>query len=526
MSKKKGKKRIIILAAVAVIALLLVFGYMRMQAGIAQSQKTTYDIITVQRGTIEVKVKGAGTVEPLSDETVYAAAAGTVVDVLAEDGDVVSEGDVIAAFKSDELKAQRDSLKKQIDEIDASMGAMRSVSGSDYIKSPVEGTVMALYARKGDRVDSVMDKYGAVAVVSPDNMLQVTLTYTEGAAQGDEVKVESETKSAKGEVSGADAIAGTITVQFGKKNFKAGETVTVTSKEGVSLGEAKVAIASPVYITARGGVVEKVYEKAGSKVNRWGNIFRLDGEILSSSLYSKIDERADIEDDLEDVEEKLASLTVKAPADGVISGLDLNRDQTVQAGAKLFSLKSNEQVKIDVEIDELDIADIELGQQASVKFDALPDKEYSAAVARINPIGVSQNNVTHYIVTLELSAAQGVMLGMSADVEIASQVAENALYIPIEAIQIIEGERYVVLEQDIEKDLNYTPATNKVKTGITDGVSIEILEGLAEGDRVAVPQVKELSMQEQQMRMWGNMRNGGERSGGSGAPNPAPPASE
>lgn len=508
MKKKKSKKRIIILVVVLAVVALLVFGYIQMQANKAQSEKTTYSIVNVQRGNIEVKVKGAGTVEPLNDDSVYAAAGGTVVQVNAENGDVVSAGDIIATFKSDDLESQRDSLKSQIDDLDMSIATLRSTGGSDYIKSSVEGTVMAVYAKDGDDVDAVMDKYGALAVVSPDDLLQLSVPYDGKTAQGQELTVTSNSKSVTGKVVSIDTAANEMTVQFDKGDFVVGDKATVTTPDGANVGDAAIEIASPVYVVGKGGVVDRVYEDAGNDVSRGGNLFHLDGDVLSPTLYGKIDQRRQLMDDLDDTKAKLNGLTVKAGTDGVISGLQLNPDQIVQAGTKLFTVKSNKQVKIDVEIDELDIADIKIGQQASVTFDALPEKQFTGTVNKIDPIGVSQNNVTKYTATLEMDSAEGVMLGMSADVEIVSQSAENALFIPIEAIQVINGEKYVVMAQDINKDLKSTPATHKVKTGITDGVSIEITEGLSEGDQVAVPQVKELSLQEQQMQMFGNRMNG------------------
>ena len=525
MKKRKSRKRIIIIAAVVVIAGLLVLGYVQMRINKAQSEKTTYDIVDVKRGSIEVKVKGAGTVEPLNDNSVYAAAAGTVVKVNAENGDLVSAGDVIAVFKSDELEAQRDSLKSQLDELDMSIGMLRGTGGSDYIKSPVKGTVMAVYAKDGDNVDAVMDRYGALAIVSPDDLLQAAVPYNEDIIQGQELTVTSGSKSASGEVVKIDMAALEMTVRFDKGDLNAGDMATVTSPDGAGLGDAVIEVASPVYIIGKGGVVDKVYEDQGDEVSLGGNLFHLDGDVLSPTLYDNMEQRRQLYDDLKDVEGDLAALSVKAGTDGVVSGLQLNPDQIVQAGAKLFIVKSVEQVKIDVEIDELDIADIKIGQQATVTFDALREKLYTGTVKKIDPIGVSQNNVTKYTATLELDSAEGVMLGMSADIEIVSQTAQNALYIPIEAIQVINGEKYVVLGKDLNKDLKYTPATHKVKTGVTDGVNIEITEGLSEGDQVAVPQVKELSLQEQQMRMFSSM-DGGSNKGGNAGGSPAPAATE
>jgi HlyD family secretion protein len=175
----------------------------------------------------------------------------------------------------------------------------------------------------------------------------------------------------------------------------------------------------------------------------------------------------------------------------------------------LFTVQSNSTLKIDVEIDELDIASIETGDEATVTFDALPEKTFTANILKINPVGAAQNNVTKYTVTLSLENASGVMLGMSADVQIVSERVADVLLIPVEAIQTINGEKFVVFEGDIDKDRDYTAATHKVVTGITDGVNIEVTEGLSEGDRVAVPQVKEDDLQ-----MWG-MNGGNRMNGGS-----------
>ncbi|MDD5018316.1 MAG: HlyD family efflux transporter periplasmic adaptor subunit [Eubacteriales bacterium] len=504
MSKKKSRKRMIIWIVVLVILAFVVYGYIGLRNNIAELAKTTYAVVDVERGTIEVRVKGAGAVESLYDNTVYASFSGTVDDVLAENGDVVSEGDIIATFTSDTLDTERETLEQQIDDIDAAISTLRSTTGSAYIMSPVEGNVKAVYAAVGDTVDVVMAEYDALAVICPDDLMQTVIPYSADLALGEKVTVTVDTQSVQGEVYSIDAAEAEIRFEDG--DFAVGDTAVVSAAEGADLGEGIVSVANPVYITGEGGVIEKIYENTGDSVSRGGKMFRLDGEILSAGLYAQIGQRKEAENDLEEVLSKLDALVVRAEMDGVISGLSLNRDQVVQEGAALFAIESNAEVKIDVEIDELDIADITLGDEASVTFDALPGQEFTAAVVRINPVGVSENNVTNFTITLELSNVEGVMLGMSADVEIVSDIAENVLIIPIEAIQIIDQEKYVVFEQDINEELQYTPATHKIVTGITDGVNIEVLEGLSEGDRVAVPQVGELSLQEQQIEMMSNFR--------------------
>jgi HlyD family secretion protein len=255
-----------------------------------------------------------------------------------------------------------------------------------------------------------------------------------------------------------------------------------------------------VYIIGRGGIIERVREDVGDKVSRGGKMFDLDGEILSAQLYAQLDQRAELVDDLDDVLADIEALTVYAGSDGVISDLNISEEQVLQEGMALFCVQSRDALKIEVDIDELDIANIKLHDKAAVKLDALSDRVFEGEIIKINPIGVAKNDVTDFTVTLSLPEAEGMMIGMSADVTIISQKAENALIIPIEAIQVINGEKYVVLESDLNAEQDTVVATHKVMTGITDGVNIEITSGLSEGDRVAVPQVN-LSMQEQMMNM-------------------------
>ncbi len=520
--KKKSKKRIVILAIVLVIVVLGVIGYFNMRARQAELAKTTYDIVDVTRGTIEVKVKGAGTVEPLSDETVYASAAGEVADVFLENGDTVNAGDLIAVIESDALESEKSSLEKQIDDVDMSILTARSTSGSKNVMSPVEGVVKAVYAKEGDTVNAVVERDGALAVICPDDLMKTQVPFKNAPGAGDEVTVTIGTASVNGVV--VSVSGGKATVQFEDDGFAMGDSAVVTDAAGTEIGSGVVAVANPVYVSAKGGTVDNVRVSAGDDVSRGGKLMTLEGEILSSSLYTLLEQRESLQEDLDDVMADIDNLSVRAGSDGVITGLSLKKGQSVQQGVALFTVQNDSAVKIDVEIDELDIASIEAGDEATVTFDALPEKTYTANIAKINPVGTAQNNVTKYTVTLTLENAQDVMLGMSADVQIVSERAQDALQIPVEAIQTINGEKFVVFEGDINKDLDYTPATHKVVTGITDGVNIEVKEGLKEGDRVAVPQVKEASLQE---RMWsGSMNRGmtGGNGGSSAGTMPAPPA--
>ena len=509
MAKKKNRKKIIIWVIVGLVVVLGVLGYLRWRSNMAAAGRTTYDIVTVTRGDIEVTVKGSGSVEPMSKDTAYASAAATVDEVYFENGDTVSAGDVVAQLSSDTLESQKDSLQQQIDEADAAIATMRSVSGSEYIYAPVEGTVMAVYAAVGESADVVTDRDGALMVICPDDLLTVTVESGEAVTLGQQVTVTVGAVSVSGEVTGV--VDGSVAVRFENKDFALGDPAVVTGEGGAQFGEGTIEIANPVYIKGRGGEIRKIYAEAGDEVSRGDKLFRLDGEVLSDALYQQIEARADLQDDLDDTLDDIEALTVCADIDGVITGLNLNPGQAVQGGTALFTIQSSGSFKIEVDIDELDIAGIELGETAMVTFDALPDESFTATVDKINPVGTSVGNVTTYTVTLALSDAPGVMLGMSADVTIVSESAQDVLLIPIEAIQVVSGNKYVIFGEDVDPEADSVTATHQVTTGITDGVSIEITNGLSEGDQIAVPSVSETSM-EQMWSMRQNAEDGNDQS--------------
>jgi len=510
MAKKKSRKKIIIWSIVGLVVVLGVLGYFRLQSRIEAATRTTYDIVSVARGDIEVTVKGAGSVEPMEKDTVYAGSAATVDEVYFENGDTVSADDVIAQLSSDALETQRDSLQQQIDDADAAIATMRSVSGSEYIYAPVEGTVMAVYASVGESADVVTDRDGALAILCPDGLLTVTVDSDAALTTGQQVTVVTGADSVTGEVIKIES--GKVTVRFKDDGFTLGGPAAVTGADGAQIGEGTIAVANPVYIKGRSGEIKKVYIEAGDEVSRGDKLFRLDGEVLSDALYQQIQARADLQDDLDDTLADIEALTVRAGADGVVTGLSLNPGQSVQGGMALFTVQSSGDFKIEVDIDELDIAGIELGESATVTFDALPGQSFTATVDKINPVGTSVNNVTTYTVTLALSDAPGVMLGMSADVTIVSQSAQGVLLIPIEAIQVVGENKYVIMGSEVSPEGGAVEATHQVVTGITDGVSIEVKEGLAEGDQVAVPRVQ-TSVQDQMIGMRGDGGGGSDQSG-------------
>jgi len=168
---------------------------------------------------------------------------------------------------------------------------------------------------------------------------------------------------------------------------------------------------------------------------------------------------------------------------------------------------------VDISLDEIDVAEISIGQEARVIVDAFPDVELSGEVTAIAPVADTQSGVVIYPVEIGLAPVElPVRAGMPADVEIVVASQESALIVPLRAVTTVDG-RSAVLRQstdagevgpsdapsrpprDGQTEGEGGPARNTaavgyekvpVTLGIVTDTEVEITSGLSEGDVVAV----------------------------------------
>ncbi|CDF57490.1 efflux RND transporter periplasmic adaptor subunit [Thermobrachium celere] len=248
---------------------------------------------------------------------------------------------------------------------------------------------------------------------------------------------------------------------------------------------------------------------------------------------------------LANLKKQKSEMTIKSPISGVVTAVNVNNGDNVQSGKTLVTIVDPKSLKIKASIDELDIAKVSIGQRVNIKINALEDKAFIGKVEEISDIGTTQNNVTSYDVVVSIQNPEGIKLGMTASIEIDVQSKKDALLIPIEALQEINGKKYVLLqEQNVNTQTNdqnsqssnikarsqgrqfgFTEGNGRlveIKTGLRNDSFIEVVEGLKEGDVVLV----KVSTSTNSNTIKNNFRNNSMRmlgmDGGMGGPGGAP----
>ena len=183
---------------------------------------------------------------------------------------------------------------------------------------------------------------------------------------------------------------------------------------------------------------------------------------------------------------------IVAPTAGTILTCDINPGDPVvpltsyQEGTVLMRMADMHGLIFRGTVDEVDVGKVQVGQAVNFTVGAIPDEKIEGVLTRISPKARKENATTLFDVEAQITNPGGMPLraGYSATARIAIARAESVLTIP---------ERVVTFDKDRKATVRIPgpgkePAVKDIVTGISDGLTIEVKEGLAEGDQVLEPE--------------------------------------
>lgn len=177
--------------------------------------------------------------------------------------------------------------------------------------------------------------------------------------------------------------------------------------------------------------------------------------------------------------EALVGVIIKAPADGTVLSV-AGTVGTRYTGGAFLTLGDLGDLQVKAMFTESDIRFLKVGQRAEVTFPARPGATYSGTVAHIDPTATTSDRLVRYGVTIALDdRPDGLLLGQTATVRVTTAEAENALYLPSQAVRKVTGDRAQVTVVNGEHR-----ATRTVVIGVRGDRYVQIVSGLAEGERV------------------------------------------
>lgn len=465
---KKLVKTVVALVVLVAVGLFGLKAYIRSQAA-SGDDSASYSRATVQSGAMSETVYGTGTTSAKNQPNVLVQADGTLTDLRVAVGDTVQEGDILAVITNEDIDDTITDCEFALWELDETILETSAGSSVLSIKAPMAGRVMAIYAAAGDDALAVFRREGALAIISTDGRMRVEVDDVPKAANlalGDSVSVTGASVDVTGTVTDLTLQGTHATITINSDELPMGETVTVTTAAGQSVGTGTLEVNKPMEVSAYGGTIKSVSVKVGQKVERKDTLFKLEDSPLTLTLENLRLQREAAAKELEDVKAQRENLIVVAPCDGIIASLEVSEGDEITSGSLLCSILQGEDMKLTIAVDELDVVNVEAGQKVTITVDALSGVEISGEVYKIAPVGSNSGGVTTYDVELSFDAeGTGVRSGMNATGEIEIASKSSTLFVPVEAIMTINNTTYVMVEDGGSQSLASASTSTSASTG-------------------------------------------------------------
>lgn len=463
---------------------------------------------TVQLGNLTVSITGTGNLALSRTEDLAFEMAGTVEEVLVDEGESVEEGQELVKLDTSEWDAQLKTLQtKLVTAQRALVKAERAITDDELAVRQAELDLQT--------AENSLNQIAAVKVVQDDiDNTEAALEFAKmvlatGGGLGQGISFWSQ-----------QIVAYTEQLAQLKKELQdilSGTSVSVSSDVALQVAKSQLQV-----------------EKSQRQLE----------EAQITLDYAKLDEEPAeqaVEDAQSAVDEaKSLSPIIKAPFDGFITKVNVEGGDEVLKGTVAVAIADPNKFETDILVSEMDISQVNLGGNASVEVEALSGLSLSANVTHISPTATIQSGVVNYKVTVEVQSlpsvsgnqtgqmqgfppvsdnlsgqrpsfpsisdnvsgqgqipqawaggqtpsamtTQAIQLkeGLSVIVSIVTAQRSNVLLVPNGAITTQRGQSYVQVVSS-----SGTTEQRAIKTGITDYVNTEVTEGLSEGEKVVVP---------------------------------------
>ena len=171
---------------------------------------------------------------------------------------------------------------------------------------------------------------------------------------------------------------------------------------------------------------------------------------------------------------------IAAPFDGTVTQAEPAVGDQASTGAVAFRVDDLSHLLVDVQVSEVDINTLSIGQTAALTFDAILGKEYHGEIVEVGQAGDNVQGVVNFTVTIELTDADELVKpGMTAAVNIVVQEVKDVVLVPNRAVRLVDAERVVFVL------VNGIPQQVKVELGSSsDTMSVLVGGDLKEGDEI------------------------------------------
>ena len=491
--QKKKKKTGFILLFLAALLLTGGTGYYYFFMP-EEVQAISYQTGKVKQGDLTVSLENTGVIQYYNEIEVTSTASGTVSEIYVKENSDIAAGDSILRVDDTDLNFQlqqyyndlKTAQLKLADLLQTTIDGIGKVSVDKLttLKAPINGVVQ--YAvQEGMNVST---SNGLITITDKENIPFIVELFD---TEVKNIKVGQ--KASIYPYDFMDSVTGTVekisnTAHSNGSSLVYDVWINVKNPGMLKKGmDGRVELDIDSGIIARDGIfaevdevilypsvnskVDKIYVDNGEYVTKDTPLMKLDNTSLINQIETQKQAIKNIELKIEQLKRELDNIIVKSPDTGIINDLYVALNQNVSTSTKIAQLVSNDLVA-KIEVDELDIGKVEIGQEAKLLITALSDQEITGEVVYIANNGLVKDGITTYEVYIGLERSEKIRPGMTVDVSILLAKAENTLMVQSTSIiEVKDGHAVRVLEGEQIK-------VKKVEVGISNDTLTQIISGI------------------------------------------------
>lgn len=466
-SDRKTKKLIKKIIIWVVIAAVLVGGYFFVMNTFVSNDETASKISTstATRGDLEVTITGSGVMEAMEKYDIVPMVKGEILSAAFEEGDIVEKDSVLYVFDSSDAQISIQKAQNSITKAEITNRSNTQTLADWVSTAPVDGYISSLNVKVGDSVNANTP----ICTVTNDDIISVTIPFS--SAYMDNIYV-----GAKAQLTSAEYMTSNI---FGTVNDI--DRTPIRSGDGEALYNVEIVLDNPGAIsegmsfTARidgctsaaagtsevyeqeqvstksSGKVVAVYYKNGDKVKAGDKIIAISNDTTLDSIEKSNIEYSDLQLSLQSQYDALDNYTIKSPIQGTVITKNYKAGDTIDnsnSSVNLAVVADMSKMKFTMDVDELDIAKIQLDQAVEVVADAYEGKTFAGRITNIIQEGESMNGVTVYPVEVVIDEPEDLMIGMNVTATVIVESKSDVLKVPVDAVASQGGKSYVMKLKD------------------------------------------------------------------------------
>lgn len=445
--KKRSKKVIALVAVVAVVALFFAYRvFFKSADPVSASSDPTPT--TAMRGSLSSIVTGSGTVQPIEQYTIVSLVSGDILQDFLAVGDEVAKDQLLYVVDSESAQNSIERAQISLQQQQLSNQQTQDSVANLTVKMPISGILQNLYVKEGDSVNNG----AAICDIVNTDELTVKLPFHSSDAdniyigQSATVYLEASGDSITGQVTGkatgstiteAGNIVTTVTIGFRNPGAVVeGASATAIVDSYACSGAGQVEYGATEKVTAKSsGEVVGLTRSQGDRVAAGEVLFTLDNPSLLINSQSGALSLQNAQLSLNDSVSALDNYNIKSPIAGQVISKSYKAGDTLDSNrTELATVADMSRLTFTMNIDELDVKSLEVGQRVEVMADALDGVVFDGYIESIGIMGAGSSGVTTYPVEVIIENYEGLLPGMNVTADIVVAEASNVIQLPVTAV--------------------------------------------------------------------------------------------